>query len=139
MFWKKKDEKKFSSIEVAICSLLIHAAKTDEDYQELEKQLIKDFLSSFTSKDKKYIEELFLHCEVVEDKSIEIHSMTKEIKAFEYNKRLEIIEILVKLIYSDERLCHYEDRLLRKVAGLIYIEDKDLGIIKRKIKDDLHS
>lgn len=58
MFWKKKDEKKFSSIEVAICSLLIHAAKTDEDYQELEKQLIKDFLSSFTSKDKKYIEEL---------------------------------------------------------------------------------
>ena len=65
--------------------------------------------------------------------------MTKEIKAFEYNKRLEIIEMLIKLIYSDERLCHYEDRLLRKVAGLIYIEDKDLGIIKRKIKDDLHS
>ena len=43
MFWKKKDQIKFSSIEVAICSLLIHAAKTDEDYQELEKQLIKDF------------------------------------------------------------------------------------------------
>ena len=45
---------------------------------------------------------------------------------------------MLKIIYSDKNLCHYEDRLIRKVAGLIYVESKDLGNIKIKVKNDLH-
>jgi len=41
---------------------------------------------------------------------------------------------MLKVIYSDNQLCEFEDRLVRKVAGLIYIENKDLGEIKLKIK-----
>ena len=60
--------------------------------------------------------------------------MTKEIKKLQYEQRLEIIEMMLKVIYSDRQLCEFEDRLVRKVAGLIYIENKDLGEIKLKIK-----
>ena len=133
MFWKKK-MKKFDSIEVAICSLLIHAAKTDGNYEEQEKNLIKVFLKNFVNKDNSYINDLFEHSQNKEENSIEIHSMTKEIKSLDYSKRLEVIETLAKIIFSDDLLCHFEDRLLRKVAGLIYIEDKDIGNIKMKIK-----
>ena len=133
MFWKKKEEK-FDSIEVAICSLLIHAAKTDGNYEEQEKNLIKVFLKNFVNKDNSYINDLFEHSQNKEENSIEIHSMTKEIKSLDYSKRLEVIETLAKIIFSDDLLCHFEDRLLRKVAGLIYIEDKDIGNIKMKIK-----
>lgn len=133
MFWKKKEEK-FDSIEVAICSLLIHAAKTDGNYEEQEKSLIKIFLKNFVNKDNSYINDLFEHSQKKEENSIEIHSMTKEIKSLDYSKRLEVIETLTKIIFSDDLLCHFEDRLLRKVAGLIYVEDKDLGNIKMKIK-----
>ena len=65
--------------------------------------------------------------------------MTKEIKKLDYIYRLEIIEKLLKIIYSDQKLCEFEDRLLRKVAGLIYIKDQDLGAIRNKIKNDIHS
>ena len=65
--------------------------------------------------------------------------MTKEIKKLDYIYRLEIIENLLKIIYSDQKLCQFEDRLLRKVAGLIYIKDQDLGSIRKKVKNDIHS
>ena len=65
--------------------------------------------------------------------------MTKEIKKLDYEDRLEIVEMMLKIIYSDQHLCNYEDRLIRKVSGLIYIESKDLGEIRLKVKNDLHS
>ena len=66
--------------------------------------------------------------------SVEILNMTKEIKKLQYEQRLEIVEMMLKVIYSDNQLCQFEDRLVRKVAGLIYIENKDLGEIKLKFK-----
>ena len=65
--------------------------------------------------------------------------MTKEIKKLDYQERLEIVEMMLKIIYSDRHLCDYEDRLIRKVSGLIYIESKDLSEIKLKVKNDLYS
>ena len=65
--------------------------------------------------------------------------MTKEIKKLDYQHRLEIVEMMLKIIYSDQHLCNYEDRLIRKVSGLIYIENNDLGKIKLKVKNDLYS
>ena len=140
MFWKReKKKKKFKSIEIAVCSLLIHAAKSDANYEVREKKMIKECLFNLGINDKDYIEELFSYSENVENDSIEILNMTKEIKKLDYIYRLEIIENLLKIIYSDQKLCQFEDRLLRKVAGLIYIKDQDLGSIRKKVKNDIHS
>tara|TARA_B100000963_G_scaffold332322_1_gene323760 strand:+ start:13721 stop:14146 length:426 start_codon:yes stop_codon:yes gene_type:complete len=140
MFFNKKKEQKpiFESVDIAICTLLIHTAKTDEKYEEQEKELIKKYLLE-SQKDEKYIKDLVLYCENKEKDSIEILHMTKEIKKLEYNKRLEIVEMMLKIIYSDRQLCNFEDRLIRKVSGLIYIESKDLGEIKIKVKNDIYS
>tara|TARA_Y100001980_G_C14362036_1_gene169642 strand:+ start:238 stop:660 length:423 start_codon:yes stop_codon:yes gene_type:complete len=140
MFFKKekKEKSNFQSIDIAICTLLIHAAKTDQKYDDKEKILIEEYLLSL-GKNKKYINQLFQYCEIKEKNSVEILEMTKEIKKLDYKNRLEIVEMMLKIIYSDRQLCNYEDRLIRKVSGLIYIESKDLGEIKLKIKNDLHS
>ncbi len=140
MFFKKekKEKSNFQSIDIAICTLLIHAAKTDQKYDDKEKILIEEYLLSL-GKNKKYINQLFQYCEIKEKNSVEILEMTKEIKKLDYKNRLEIVEMMIKIIYSDRQLCNYEDRLIRKVSGLIYIESKDLGEIKLKIKNDLHS
>ena len=73
-------------------------------------------------KNKEYINQLFQYCEIKEKNSVEILEMTKEIKKLDYQHRLEIVEMMLKIIYSDQHLCNYEDRLIRKVSGLIYIE-----------------
>ena len=135
---KKKEEINFQSMDVAICTLLIHTAKTDEKFDKQEKKLIEEYLLSL-GKNKEYINQLFKYCEIKEKNSIEILEMTKEIKKLDYQDRLEIVEMMLKIIYSDRHLCNYEDRLIRKVSGLIYIESKDLGEIKFKVKNDLHS
>ena len=139
MFFKKKKKKvKFQSIDIAICTLLIHTAKTDEKFDKQEKKLIEEYLLSL-GKNKEYINQLFKYCEIKEKNSVEILEMTKEIKKLDYQDKLEIVEMMLKIIYSDQHLCNYEDRLIRKVSGLIYIESKDLGKIKLKVKNDLHS
>ena len=135
---KKKEEINFQSMDVAICTLLIHTAKTDEKFDKQEKKLIEEYLLSL-GKNKEYINQLFKYCEIKEKNSIEILEMTKEIKKLDYQDRLEIVEMMLKIIYSDRHLCNYEDRLIRKVSGLIYIESIDLGKIKLKVKNDLHS
>ncbi len=140
MFFNIKKEKKvkFRSIDIAICSLLIHTAKTDEKFDIQEKKLIEEYLLTI-KKNKEYIDQLFQYCEIKERNSVEILEMTKEIKKLNYQDKLEIVEMMLKIIYSDQHLCNYEDRLIRKVSGLIYIESKDLGELKLKVKNDLHS
>ena len=140
MFFKKQKENKikFKCIDIAICSLLIHTAKTDEKFDKQEKKLIEEYLLTL-GKNKNYISQLFQYCEIKEKNSVEILEMTKEIKKLDYQNRLEIVEMMLKIIYSDQHLCNFEDRLIRKVSGLIYIESKDLGEIKLKVKNDLHS
>ena len=140
MFFKtqKEEKDKFESIDIAICSLLIHTAKTDEKFDKQEKKLIEEYLLTLGKK-KEYINQLFKYCEIKEKNSVEILEMTKEIKKLNYQDRLEIVEMMIKIIYSDQHLCNYEDRLIRKVSGLIYIESKDLGEIKLKVKNDLYS
>ena len=140
MFFKtqKEEKDKFKSIDIAICSLLIHTAKTDDKFDNQEKKLIEEYLLKLGNK-KEYINQLFQYCEIKEKNSVEILEMTKEIKKLDYQDRLEIVEMMLKIIYSDQHLCNYEDRLIRKVSGLIYIESKDLGEIRLKVKNDLHS
>jgi len=136
MFWNKEKQQneEFKDIEIAVCMLLIHAAKTDNHFDEIEKRIIKESLFELGLKDKEYIDRLYNYSENKEKDSVEILNMTKEIKKLKYEHRLEIIEMMLKVIYSDDELCQFEDRLIRKVAGLIYIENKDLGEIKLKVK-----
>jgi len=136
MFWNKEKQQneEFKDIEIAVCMLLIHAAKTDNHFDEIEKRIIKESLFELGLKDKEYIDRLYNYSENKEKDSVEILNMTKEIKKLKYEHRLEIIEMMLKVIYSDDELCQFEDRLVRKVAGLIYIENKDLGEIKLKVK-----
>lgn len=140
MFFRtqKKDKVEFQTIDVAICTLLIHTAKTDEKFNKQEKRLIEEYLLKL-GRHKEYINKLFQYSEIKESNSVEILEMTKEIKKLDYQHRLEIVEMMLKIIYSDRHLCDYEDRLVRKVSGLIYIESKDLGRVKLKVKNDLHS
>jgi len=136
MFWNKEKQQneEFKDIEIAVCMLLIHAAKTDNHFDEIEKRIIKESLFELGLKDKEYIDRLYNYSENKEKDSVEILNMTKEIKKLKYEHRLEIIEMMLKVIYSDDELCQFEDRLIRKVTGLIYIENKDLGEIKLKVK-----
>ena len=134
---QKKDQKKdnLDNKNIMVAALLVHAAKMDENYTEIERKIIERALIDFTHLPKKKIEEILNLAEKKEQDSNQILEFTQEIKKNNMRFRLQIIELLWKIIYSDGIADQYETNLIRRVCGLLYISDKDNGNIKLKIKN----
>ena len=130
---KKKDN--LDNKNIMIAALLVHAAKMDENYTEIERKIIERALIDFTHLPKNKIEEILNLAEKKEQDSNQILEFTQEIKKNNMRFRLQIIELLWKIIYSDGIADQYETNLIRRVCGLLYISDKDNGNIKLKIKN----
>jgi len=136
-FFKKKHEENFNDKNILITSLLIHAAKIDDNYTDVEKEIIKKALISLNVITLNEAEELLKKAEKIEQESNQIVAFTREIKKNSMEYRLKIIEILWKFVYSDGTSDSYESNLIRRVCGLLYISDRDSGIIKLKVKSSL--
>ena len=136
-FFKKKIKENSHDEIVLITSLLIHAAKIDENYTENEKKIIKNVIVDLNEINSNQADELLKLAEEKEKESNQIIGFTKEIKKYSMEFRLKIIEILWKIVYSDGSSDIYESNLIRRVCGLLYISDRDSGIIKLKVKNSL--
>ena len=131
-FFKKK-EKKSDNKNILIAALLIHAAKIDDEYTDIEKKIIKQALINLNLIKLNEVDELLKIAEEKEKKSNQIIEFTREIKKNSMEFRLKIIEILWKIVYSDKTNDSFESNLIRRVCGLLYVSDKDSGMIKAKI------
>ena len=118
---------------VKITALLIHAAKIDENYTNKEKEIIKKTLLKLEFKEEN-LNKLMNDAEKLENNSNQILDFTKDIKNTEENFKIRIIESLWKIIYSDKTSDMYESNLMRRLSGLLYLDNKVVGDIKDKIK-----
>ena len=134
-FFKKKEKENPSEKNILIIALLIHAAKIDENYTETEKIIIKMATMQLNQIDENEAEKLLKIAEKKEEESNQIVEFTKEIKKHPMEFRLKIIEIIWKIVYSDSTNDNFESNLIRRICGLLYISDKDNGIIKTKVKN----
>ena len=134
-FFKKKNENNVNNENILITALLVHAAKIDDNYTDVEKKIIKKALISLNAIKQNDAEELLKKAEKIEQESNQIVAFTREIKKNSMKFRLKIIEILWKIVYSDGSSDNYESNLIRRICGLLYISDKDNGIIKTKVKN----
>ena len=133
MFFKKKEIKN-NNFLTKICALLIHAAKIDENYTDKEEEIIKQTLKEIGIKDvniSKTIEE----AKLIEESSNQILDFTQEAKRLPQQDKIKIIEALWSIIYSNKDADIYETNLMRRLAGLLYIDNKTVGDIKERIKN----
>ena len=133
-FFKKK-EKISDSKNILIAALLVHAAKIDNEYTDVEKKIIKEALINLNLVKLDEVDKLLRIAEEKEKESNQIIGFTKEIKKNSMEFRLKIIEILWEIVYSDKKNDSFESNLIRRVCGLLYVSDKDSGMIKLKIKN----
>ena len=117
-------------------SLLIHAAKMDENYTDKEKNIIEKTLTELGVTESN-LHSLMLDAEKNEQNSNQILDFTKAIKATENSFKVTLVESLWKIIYSDMSSDMYEDNLMRRLTGLLYLDKKMVGDIKEKVKNDL--
>ena len=135
MFFKKKEYKEEDNFLIKIASLLIHAAKIDENYTEEEEKIIKDTLVQLGSNSES-INELIEKAKAIEENSNQILDFTREVKNLKEDEKIKIVEALWKIIYSNKDADMYETNLMRRLAGLLYIDNKVMGDIKEKIKNE---
>jgi len=138
MFKKIFNKQKKESLDnknVLVAALLIHAARIDENYTDIEKEIIKKALVELNNISSDQAKNLIKFAEKKEEESNQIVEFTREIKKYSMKFRLKIIEVIWKIVYSDGTSDDYESNLIRRICGLLYISGKDNGIIKTKVQN----
>jgi len=133
IFSKKSNDKNTDLIKVA--ALLIHAAKIDENYSDQEEKIINKTLLELGAK-RENLENIMINAKKIEDNANQILDFTREIKNMNQENKIKIVESLWQIIYSNQEADMYETGLMRKLAGLLYIDNKTMGDIKERIKKE---
>jgi uncharacterized tellurite resistance protein B-like protein len=133
MFFKKDSTETDKNFLVKTCALLIHAAKIDENYTENEEDIIKKTLLELGTKEET-ISQTIKDAKSIEENSNQILDFTREVKNLPENDKIKIIEALWSIIYSNNEADIYETNLMRRLAGLLYIDSSTMGDIKDRIK-----
>ena len=138
-FLKKKKSNELQKVDIIskTASLLIHAAKIDQNYTNNEKIIIEKTLVELGA-NKEKLNELMNLAEKNEQNSNQILDFTKDIKSSDQKFKIKLIETLWKIIYSDEASDIYESNLMRRLTGLLYLDNKMVGDIKEKVKKNLN-
>ena len=133
MFFNKNLDKNNNNHFINVAALLVHAARIDENYSSKEAEIIKQTLIKIGAKNED-INEILEKGKKIEEDSNQILDFTKEAKNMDNKNKIKIVESLWKIIYSNKEADIYETNLMRRLAGLLYIDSKTMGDIKKKIK-----
>ena len=137
LFKKEKENKNNEShlSLISVAALLIHSAKIDENFTEKEKTIIKNALIEMGA-DESNLDEIISDAETREKDSNQILEFTKEVKNKSMEEKKIVIEAIWNIIYSDKNADMYENNLMRRLSGLLYLDPKVVGDIKEKIKSN---
>ena len=130
-FFKKKNMETLENPLTKIAALLIHVAKIDENYTEKEREIIKKAIIELGTKNE-MADSVLLEAEEIEKESNQILNFTKEVKNLNKDSKIKIVESLWTIIYSDSNADMYENSLMRRLTGLLYLDPMTVGDIKKK-------
>ena len=134
MFFKKREIKN-NNFLTKVCALLIHAAKIDENYTYKEEEIIKKTLNDLGIENEN-ISKTIEKAKIIEESSNQILDFTREVKGLPEQDKIKIIEALWSIIYSNKDADIYETNLMRRLAGLLYIDNHTMGNIKARIEKE---
>ena len=132
-FFNKEEQSNSDNDLINVACLMIHAAKIDENYTDKEKTIIKNTIKKLGNNNES-IDKLILEAEKKESDSNHIQDFTKNIKAMSKENKIEIIKNIWGIVLSDGSSDIYEENLMRRLAGLLYIDAKTMGDIKLEIQ-----
>ena len=120
-------------LQLAAVALLVEAAQMDDDFEEAEREKIIELVKRRFDLDEKESEELLAAASEKVDQSIEIFGFTRVIDdGFTEDERIELMEMLWEVAYADGTLHDYEANLMRRLAGLLHVSDRDSGDARKR-------
>jgi uncharacterized tellurite resistance protein B-like protein len=124
----------FNTLQIAISSLMIQTAIYDGAFDEVEKNKILALIKNYFQLDGHQMNTLFKTAMEVSDNANDLQQFTRVLNDnLTEDEKLDIIRMLWTIIIADGHIDDYENALIRKISGLLYIQDKDVGHIKKEI------
>lgn len=120
-------------LQVAAAALMIEAARMDDRFDADEKAEIAGLVKVRFGLSDEEAQTLIetAHREV--SRSEQLFPFTRLVKdRFSIEERVELMEMLWQVVYADEDLHHYEANLMRRIAGLLYVSDRDSGEARKR-------
>ena len=133
---KDKEKPDINEESINVACLLIHTAKIDENYTSKEREIIKKTVKKLFP-DIDNLDEVITKAEQKENDSNHIQEFTKDVKSLSLENKIIIIETLWRIILSDGKSDIYENNLMRRLAGLLYLDDKIVGETKVKVIENI--
>jgi uncharacterized tellurite resistance protein B-like protein len=122
------------ALEVALAALLVEAANSDHHFDESERATIARLLERRFGLSHEDARALLAAGEREAGREAEIFHLTRTInQRWSRAEKIELIEMLWEVAYADGVLDEYEDSLLRRVGGLVYVPDRERGLARRRV------
>ena len=120
-------------VPAAAAALFIECAVLDGSYDDAERRMIARLLAERFELSADHLESLIVEGEAAVNQSVELYGITRVLKdALGQKERLELMVMLWQVVYADGKLHDYEASLVRRVAGLLHVPDKEAGIARKK-------
>jgi uncharacterized tellurite resistance protein B-like protein len=120
---------------VAAAALLVTAAAMDDIFDDAERVAIQELLARRFSLDEAAAHRLLAEAEALAIESVDLHGFTQTIKeGFDFEERLELLEMAWEVVYTDGVLHDHEANLLRRLAGLLAVSDRESGEARRRVR-----
>ena len=120
---------------LAAATLLVHAATADADFGTAERKRIEWLCENEFGLSHDEAHDLIAAAEREAGDSVHLLRFTRTIKdGFSYEERVHLMEMLWEVVYADELVEAHEAQLMRRIAGLIYVEDRDSGMARARVR-----
>ena len=131
-----EESSEFAKLDKACVALLVEIAFADKEFNNKEKESLKEALINSYNLEEETIEEIITDAENTVTESTSLYEYTRTVNdEFEYSDKLNLLENLWKIAYADSSLDKYEEHLIRKISDLVHISHGDYINIKLKVRD----
>lgn len=125
-------------IQVATCALLLEMAHSDETFHDLEALLIRDLLQRKFDLSEELAAELMQFAQQERESRLDLFGFAREInQSFTREEKLDVMDVLWRIVYADGVLDKYEDNLVRRLATLLRLSHREMIDAKVRVLDDM--
>ena len=119
--------------QMAVAALLVEAALMDDRFEDTERAKILELLKARFALDDAATESLLTAARDRVAQSAQLFGFTRAVTdRFSAEERVELMEMLWQVAYADGRLDDFEASLMRRVAGLIHVSDRESGEARKR-------
>jgi len=125
-------------LELAVAALLIEAARMDDAFDAAERATIERVLTERFDLTPDALHALMEAAEAAVRQSTQFFPFTRQIvQRISPEDRAHILEMMWEVAYADGVLDPHEDALLRRIAGLIHVPDRERGLARQRALEKL--